>query len=86
MSLPERIANAPDLHLGMDLYFTAFIELSSCRPVGMGMGSIPWTSIADYGEAYGFDGEQRDDLFFFVRALDKAFLDYYKEKHKNESG
>lgn len=80
MPLPDRVANAPEMPLGMDLYFTAFAELSSCRPVGMGMGAIPWTSMIDYAKAYEFDDEQREDLFFFVRALDKAFLDYHKEK------
>ena len=80
MKVPERIADAPTLALGMELYYGAFMDLSTCRQMGMGPSPIPWSVILDYARVFNFDDEQQEDLFFFVRALDKAFLDYHREK------
>lgn len=72
--LPERIQNAPQLHLGLQLYYDAFFELNTCRTVGMGLGPIPWTAVIDYARAFEFDDEQTDSLIYFVREMDAAFL------------
>jgi len=86
MQVPDKIANAPVLAMGMELYYNAYIELSTCRPSGWGASPIPWSAISDYGRTFEFDEEQFDDLFFFVRALDSAFLDYHKEKSEQGKG
>ena len=72
--LPERIANAPELHLGLELYLQAYFDLDSERSNGMGVGRIFWTSIADYAKAFDLDEDQTDDLFYFIRAMDNANL------------
>ena len=72
--------------LGMELYYNAFAELSTCRQQGMGPAPIPFTAILDYSRCFEFDPEQSDDLFFFVRELDRAFLDYHKEKADRAKG
>lgn len=36
----------------------------------------------DYADAYSITGEQREDLFYFVRAMDKAYLKYVDSKAK----
>ena len=74
--LPEAIANAPQLLPGLDLYYDAFLALSSCRSLGMAEGPIPWTAIRSFADEGGFEGEQRDDLFFHVRSLDRVYLDW----------
>lgn len=86
MPVPDRIANAPELPLGMELYYNAYLELSTCRQSGWGPAPIPWVAILDYSRTFEFDDEQQDDLFFFVRALDKAFLNYHKEKADQGKG
>jgi hypothetical protein len=74
MPLPEKIANAPELAPGLDLFYVAFLELATCRTSGWGEGPIPWTAIDRYAEANAFEGEQREDLFHHVRAMDQGYL------------
>ncbi len=82
LPLPKRIQNAPELWIGLELFYGSFLDLNSCRLSGWGLCSIPWTSISDYAEAYGIVDEQRDDLFYFIKAMDVAFLEYHEKKNK----
>lgn len=70
--MPERIANAPELKQGLELYLDAFYDLDSERGVSETLGSIPWSKIKDYAEFYDFDEEQTECLFFFIREMDRA--------------
>ena len=86
MPLPERIQNAPDLFLGLDLFYMAFMNLSSCRSQG-GYGSegpIGWLQINEYCFVHGIIGEQRDDLFYHVQRLDQAYLEYKTKKLESQ--
>jgi hypothetical protein len=79
---PEFIANAPALLPGLELYYEAFKELSTCRPyIGLeGVpGPIPWTAIDRYGLAHGFEEEGLDYLVKMIRALDDEFLVYMRK-------
>lgn len=80
--IPNKIQNAPELWPGLELFYLAFLELSSTRNVGFGLGPIPWTSMSDYCVAHDIEGEQRDDLIYHVSHLD---LEYLKYKDKKES-
>ena len=80
--LPEKIANAPELLLGLDLYYDSFWDLTTCRQVGFGVGSIPWASIRDYAVTFEFDEEQVDDLFYFIRMMDNAYMEFHRPKEK----
>lgn len=86
--LPAKIRDAPELRFGLELYFGAFFDLSSCRGSGMGEGPIPWSAIADYCNAHGFEGDQIDDTFYLVRAMDNAYLGHHEKslKKKIKSG
>lgn len=77
--LPDKIANAPRLGRGLDLYYIAFQDLSSCRNVGMAVGPIPWTAIKLYCDEHKIKGEQRDDVFFLVAALDEAYREHVQK-------
>lgn len=66
------------------MYYEAFTELSTCRPVGMGIGPVPWTAIDGYGRRYGFEGDGFVYLVRMVRALDDAFLAHSRAKAKEE--
>lgn len=82
--LPDRIANAPKLTLGLELYYDAFWELNTCRQTGWAAGQIPWTSIRDYAVTFELDEAQEEDLFYLIRVMDNAFLDYH-DKGKPKS-
>lgn len=70
--MPERIANAPELYLGLQLYLQAFFDLDSERSHSMGVTMIPWSAIKDYSTAYDFDEEQSESLLYLIRQIDIA--------------
>lgn len=74
--LPERIQNAPELELGLGFYYVAFEDLQSCRSSAFGVGYIPWTAMRAYCDEYGVEGEDREDFYHMVRALDAAYVKF----------
>lgn len=70
LPLPDRIANAPRLIQGLQLYLQAFFDLDSERSHAMGISMIPWSSIVNYAKAYDFEEEQTQDLIYFIRQMD----------------
>lgn len=76
--IPDRIANAPELTLGLMLYMQAFFDLDSERQVGFSVGRIKWSAIRDYADAFEFDAIQTEDLFYFIKELDKVYLEWNK--------
>lgn len=86
MPLPEKIRNAPSLELGLDLFYVAFMDLTSCRAVGFGEGPIPWTAtriMAD--EELGLAGEQREDLFYYIGRMDTVYLEHRAKKQESKA-
>lgn len=86
LPLPDKIANAPVVTLGLQLYWVAFMELNSCRGIGMGPGPIPWTAIREYCLEFRLDEDQAEDMFFIIRQLDNSYLLHNEKKSKSESG
>lgn len=84
--LPDRIANAPELFEGLQLYLQAFFDLDSERSHGMGIMMIPWQSIRHYALAYEFSDDQSEDLMYFIRKMDVAHTKRLKEKSKTKNG
>jgi hypothetical protein len=82
--LPDAIANAPDLNSGLELYYVAFMDLTSSRALGATEGPIAWNVIDYYCRVLQFSEEQREDAFFFIAAMDKAYLDFRAEKPKSK--
>ena len=80
MPLPNKIQNAPELELGMGLFFTAFLDLTGSRNIGFGLGPIPWDAIDHYCNTLELAGDQREDLFYYVRALDDTYLEFESSK------
>ena len=81
--IPERIQNAPDLELGLELYYQAFQKLSTTRPLTMGgEGPIPWDKIALYCEKRDIAGEQAEDFEFVIEQVDDAYLKWRADQAK----
>lgn len=66
---------------GLIFYLDAFHELSTSRPVGMAVGPIPFTAIADYFRIYQLE-EEFDDFLYVIRRLDRVFLELNEEENK----
>lgn len=82
--LPERIANAPTLHLGLELFLQAFFDLDSERSHGFTLTPIPFTSVLTYARLYELDEEQTEDLLFLIRRMDNAHLARLDKKAKKK--
>jgi hypothetical protein len=80
LPLPQKIQNAPELKLGLELYFGAFFDLNTCRPSGWSIAPIPWSVINDYAQTFELDEMQTEDLFFFVGHMDAAFINHHRAK------
>lgn len=74
MPLPPKIANAPELQVGLEFYYSAFLELTSCRFLGFGEGPISYLAMQNYCEVNDVVGEQRDDLVYHIQQMDAAYL------------
>lgn len=77
---------APDLHMGLEFYFQAFFEISGDRPIGFGMGPIPYLSLHQYARLNGIDNEEDlEDFIYFLREMDQEFLAYNQEEAARKS-
>lgn len=83
--LPDRIANAPELKPGLQLFLQAFFDLDAERTHALTLTPIPWTSIKAYADAYALDEEQTEDLLFLVRRMDDAHLKRLAKKNQQGS-
>lgn len=73
--LPERIANAPELLPGLDLYLQAFFDLDSERSHSFGLTRIPYSAIRHYASLKEFDEDQTQRLVVLITEMDKANLE-----------
>lgn len=80
--IPARIANAPELHIGLELFLNAFFDLDTERQAGFSVGPIPWSKIKEYAVAFEFDEDITEDLFYFVKQLDNAHMKRLESKAK----
>lgn len=78
--IPDRILNKPILAVGLQFYLTAFVELSSCRPVGMAEGRIPWTAVREYALHCGLDEIEFDILWELITRVDAAYLEWQSKR------
>lgn len=84
MPIPPKIANAPELTLGLELYYEGFIELNSCRQMGFGaVGEIPVTAVLQYARTFDFTEEQTSDLMYFIKKMDHEFIKSVNPKKKD---
>lgn len=75
--LPKKIAEAPELQLGLELYFSAYLDLMTSRNPD---SAISWATMMGYARAYEFDEEQTDDLIFYVQRLDGAHMKWARSQ------
>lgn len=83
---PDSIQNAPVLYEGLNLYYTAFLDLHGCRQLGTVMGPIDWLAIDRYCERHDITGEQYEDMHYFVSRLDEAYLTHNRGKSGSAPG
>lgn len=82
MPLPARIQNAPDLALGLELYYNAFDHLNRERPVGMGLSFIPFSSIIQYAHWLDMSQDETQDLVYLIHKLDEEYVKWRQKDVK----
>lgn len=77
------LENRPHLLPGLSLYFTAYRDLSYDRPVGMGVGNIPWSSIIKWCQINNIcDINDIDTVIRYIRKMEQVDIDLSKKKAK----
>ena len=79
---PDKMANAPDLLPGLELFYLAFIALSDSRQIGMGVGPISWKTVHDYCNAYEIVGDQKEEMHHHIKEMDSAYIEFQNRKKK----
>lgn len=79
LPLPNKIQNAPELFLGLELYYGAYLDLYTCR-TGFGDGPISWQSVEEYAYYNEYTLEQKEDLHYFVNKMDEGYLKWSEKK------
>lgn len=80
--IPETLF-PPDLHDIEEHVWEAFWNLSTDRPVGMGPGQIPWSSISRMAEEFKAMGEKT--FHRLIRAMDATYLGHKTGEKKTFS-
>jgi hypothetical protein len=80
LPFPEKIANAPELIAGLELYYLGFIELSDSRQIGMAIGPISWQTVRDYCQSISLCEEQTEAMHHHIKEMDGVFLEYNRRK------
>jgi hypothetical protein len=83
--LPQFLINCPELQQGLELYFQAFMELSTCRGVGFGEGPIPWTAMMQWAVHNSLSDDQTDTLVYIMHEMDGAYLRHMAAKRKTQT-
>jgi len=82
LPIPDRIENAPSIMPGLELYYIGFLDLTSSRSVGMGLGPISWQVIQDYSISKELEEDQIEAMHVHIVAMDVTFLEHQKKKSK----
>lgn len=74
--LDEILATEPDRDLPMRLCVKAWVDLNSCRPIGMSVGPIPWDKMVKWCEFHDeeLDREAAMQLIGVIQGLDRDFM------------
>lgn len=72
LPLPANIQNAPELHLGLQLYLQAFFDLDSERSHAFSIVRIPSSAIRRYAKEFEFDEDQKEMLDYVITEMDNA--------------
>ena len=78
--MPDWFLDEPAIDPIERVYLDAFVELSSCRSVGMDLGQIPWRDVVAYADRAGLRDPMTRVFTQVVRALDDAYLGWLREQ------
>lgn len=83
--LPPSIQNKPQLTIGLDLYWKAFVDLSADREIGMAEGPIPWSAVHLWAQRRGIHGDDFERLWFIIHDMDVVYMEHQGKEAKKGS-
>ena len=85
--VPKTILNAPELGIGLNLYYEAFMHLTTCRTFGASGTESPisWLDIVRYCDYQGICGEQRDDVIYHISKMDTVYMKHRLSQAKQQT-
>ena len=83
--MPAGYLDRPELNESLEYVWDAFWTLNSDRPLGIGEGPIPFTSIDRFAQRYGIDNlDDFDEFRSLIHAIDGEYLKFRSEQSKNK--
>lgn len=79
LTASKAVREPPELRQEDRLYWTAFVDLVTCRQIQA--GPIPWTAIERYATRYDLP---LDELKHIVWLLDGELREHYAKEHEND--
>lgn len=70
--------------VGLEWIWTAYMDLRTCRDVGMAVGPIPWWAIEMYKERKGYSWEEGSLMEYCLEAIERKLSKYQEKKDKKE--
>lgn len=77
---PDVIQDAPELLLGLGLYYEAFFDLSGDRGLN---DRIPWSVMKQYADWLGLEGEGFERFVYLLKQMDEERAEVMKSKNGN---
>lgn len=82
--LPDWYENEPELEVSERFFISAFWELSSERQLGMAIGQIPGSRIAEFALRTGLDSGMIRVFHLLIRTLDSFYLKHVRAEQERE--
>ena len=82
--IPNRMREAPQLELGLELYYQGFIEVNTERPAGFGVAPIPIKAMRSWARENGLDAEQEESFVYLASEMDRVLMKHLEKKSGNQ--
>lgn len=68
------LRSAPRMDDGLAAMTRAYVQLSTCRAIGMGIGPIPWDRMLEWARHHGLDHDATEHLIEVLMLVDAETL------------
>lgn len=82
------LAEEPEQDAAMAICLSAWRDLSTCRPIGMAVGPVPFTALLEWARFHSLDREATRIVWSVVRRIDadRAEAEASKDRLRSSAG
>lgn len=70
--------------MGLEMYYRAFLDLTSSRQMAAGLGPISYMTMIEYCDQMEIEGEQREDFIWLLQRVDQKYLEWSRTRVKSQ--